>query len=73
MEMLVPDEKSRKGTLQKMLYVPKLAHNLVSVSRAAQTGKDVKFNDSGCEFVNSRGETIASAARLESLYYLEFS
>lgn len=38
MEMLLPERKSRRCTLQKVLHVLKLAHNLVSVSRVPQTG-----------------------------------
>ncbi len=56
-----------------MCTVPKLAYNLVSVSRASEAGKTVRFNNSGCEFQNQRGETIAIAARQGSLYYLKFN
>ena len=52
------------------MYVPKLAYNLISVSRASQTGKSVIFDDSSCEFVNEAGDTIAIGVRQGCLYYL---
>ena len=72
MEMLLPNGDSRRCALKKVLYVPKLGYNLVSVSRAAEAGKTIKFYNSSCEFVNSSGETIAFATKQGSLYCLEF-
>ena len=72
MEMLLPNGDSRRCVLKKVLYVPKLGYNLVSVSRAAEAGKTIKFYNSSCEFVNSSGKTIAFATKQGSLYCLEF-
>ena len=72
MEMLLPNGDSRRCALKKVQYVPKLGYNLVSVSRAAEAGKTIKFYNSSCEFVNSSGETIAFATKQGSLYCLEF-
>ena len=43
MEMLLPNGDSRRCALKKVLYVPKLGYNLVSVSRAAEARKTIKF------------------------------
>lgn len=72
MEMLLSNGSNRGCTLKKVLYVPKLAYNLVSVSRAAEAGKTVHFENSSCEFQNESGETIAFGERHGSLYHLKF-
>ena len=72
MKMLLPNGGSRMCALKNVLYISKLAYNLVSVSKAAQAGKTIEFYNSSCEFVNSSNETIAFATRQGSLYYLEF-
>ena len=61
---------TRECTLKKVLYVPKLAYNLVSVPRAVDTKKTVHFNDASCEFWNESGEIMAFCVREGSLYYL---
>ena len=56
LEMFLADGASRRCDLKNVLYVPELEYNLLSVSRAAEAGKTVKFNSSGCEFTNEHGE-----------------
>ena len=73
MDMLWDNGVKRGCTLNRVLYVPELAYNLVSVSRAAESGKTVHFDDSSCEFQNGDGEVIALGARQGSLYYLKFA
>ena len=70
MDMVLSDGGRRRCALKKVLYVPKLAYNLISVSRAAQSGKSVIFDDSSCEFVNEAGETTAVGVRRGCLHYL---
>ena len=72
-DMVLSDGSKRGCALRKVLYVPKLAYNLISVSRSAQSGKSVSFDDSGCEFVNQAGETTAVGARQGCLYYLKYA
>ena len=43
-ETLLPDRNSRKCRLEKVLYVPKLSYNLLSVSKAAETGHTTTFS-----------------------------
>ena len=54
-----------------MLYVPELAYNLVSVSRATEAGKTVQFNSSGCKLLNEKGKAIAFAEKHGSLFHLK--
>ena len=68
MDMLLSDGTRRGCALNRVLYVPELAYNLVSVSRAAEAGKTAHFDDSGCEFRNEEGETIALGVRQGGLY-----
>ena len=71
LEMLLPDGPSRSCSLQKVLYVPELAYNLVSVSRATEARKHVTFSKNGCEFSNEHGQITAFATKQGSLYHLE--
>ena len=43
------------------------------MTRAAEAGKTVHFDDSGCEFRNESGQVIALGAKQGSLYYLKFT
>ena len=63
MEMLLTDGNSRGCALQKVLYIPELAYNLVSVLKATEAGKTVKFYNTSCEFVNSSDEIVAFATK----------
>ena len=67
-DMVLSDGTRRGCALKKVLYVPGLAYNLVSVSKAADAGKTVHFDDSVCEFQNESGEVIAVGAREGSLF-----
>ena len=63
---------TRKVKLHEVLLVPKLKYNLFSVSKVAQLGKKVEFNQSGCKIIdNSSGETIVCAAKVGELYHLD--
>ena len=72
LDMLLADGTKKECLLRKVLYVPELAYNLVSVSRATEAGKTVHFDDDDCEFRNDTDEVIALGVRDGSLYYLKF-
>ena len=71
MEMILQDGTRRVCVLNNVLYVPNLAYNLVSVSRATDAGKTVDFDDSACEFRNEEDEVIAFGSRRGTLYFLK--
>ena len=54
LEMKLPDDKIRMCKLQDVLYVPKLSYNLLSVSKAAESGKTTNFNEAGCQILNEK-------------------
>ena len=68
-ETLLPDRKSR---LEKVLYVPDLSYNLLSVSKAAEAGHTTKFSGTGCEILDGKKKVTAFASKVGSLYYLEY-
>ena len=67
-DMVLTDGTKRGCMLRKVMYVPELAYNLVSVSKATDAGKTVHFDDATCEFRNESDEVFAVGARL---FYLK--
>ena len=65
------DGSNSECRLLDVLYVPSLSYNLLSVSKAAENGKMIKFVKEGCKILDASGRTIARARRLGSLYYLD--
>ena len=58
------------GGLSDVLYVPKLAYNLLSVPRITELGKEVIFDELQGHIVDDQGELVAMASKTGSLYYL---
>ena len=70
LKLNVPGRESQIGSLEDVLYVPKLTYNLISVSKVTKAGNHVSFNElQGC-IRDSRGELIAVASKMGNLYYL---
>ena len=69
--MRLPDGKIQRCVLHSVLYVPKLSYNLLSVTKASESGKIIKFDDAGCKILNMHNKLIAIATKVGSLYYLE--
>ncbi len=72
LQMLLTDGTKKRCNLGNVLLIPKLAYNLLSISKVSDAGKTVKFDDEKCEISNSRGECIAIGSRMGNLYYLQF-
>ena len=62
----------KKCTLQNVVLVQKLSDNLLSVSRATETGYSVSFEDIACNITRADGVTIAIGRKVGCLYYLDF-
>ena len=61
----------RKFKLKKVLFVPELKYNLLSVSQASESGKNVQFDKSGAQIKdNITQETVGSATKRGQLYYV---
>ena len=71
-ETLLPDGNSQKCRLEKVLYLPNLSYNLLSVSKAAETGHTTSFSSTSCEIVDQKRRVTAFATKVGSLYYLEY-
>ena len=71
LDMVLPNGESKSCTLHDVLYVPKLAYNLISVTKASHTGKVVKFTKSACYVLDKSHKIIAKATRVGSLYQLD--
>ncbi len=48
LKMTLTDNKTKECKLKDVLYVPQLSYNLLSVSKATQLGKKVKFTEDRC-------------------------
>ena len=59
-----------KSRLHEVLYVSNLSYNLLSVSKATKSGKTVEFSKAGREIMDENRKLIATATRVDSLYYL---
>ena len=57
-------------TLNDVLYVPELSYNLLSVSRASETGKDITFTTTGCQIFDETQELMAEGTKIGNLFYL---
>ena len=71
LRMILPDRSTRKCKLLDVLYMPALSYNLLSVSKAAESGKVTKFDEDGCKILNCTYKLIAKANKLGNLYYLD--
>jgi len=71
LEMKLPDGKTRKCELINVLYVPKLSYSLLSVSKAAESGKTTKFDETECQILGKNYKVIAATTRVGGLYYLD--
>ena len=69
--MKLPDGKRKRLKLRDTLFVPDLSYNLLSVSKASETGMLIIFNESGCQIVNGKSKVRACAMRCGSLYILD--
>ena len=71
LEMMLPNGESKSCTLHDVLYVPKLAYNLISVTKASQNGKVVKFTKSASYILDKNHKMVAKATKVGSLYQLD--
>ena len=70
LDIVLPNGESKLCTLQEVLYVPMVSYNL-SVSKASQKGKIVKFSKSACYMLEKKHEMVAKATKMGSLYQLD--
>lgn len=66
----LPSGRSKRCTLHDVLYVPRLSHNLFSVSMATKRGKTVRFGKANCQVLDEE-KLVAVASKIGELYYLK--
>ena len=69
--MKIPGGKTQKCVARDVLYVPKLAYNLFSISKASEAGTKTVFSDTGCRIEATSGKVIAAGSRVALLYFLD--
>ena len=69
--MKIPGGKTQKCVARDVLYVPKLAYNLFSISKASEAGTKTVFSDTGCRIEATSGKVIAAGSRVGLLYFLD--
>ena len=60
----------KKCTLNDVLYVPKLAYNMLSVSKVTEANKTTRFGVANCQLLDGNRKLIAVGAKVGDLYYL---
>ena len=70
LEMASTSGKTSRCKLHEVLYVPDLSCNLLSVSKAAEAGKVVEFDEVSCRILDANRKLITAATRKGNLYYL---
>lgn len=60
-----------KIEMKKILHVPDLAVNLLSVSKMVDNSNSVTFNKAGCTIKNEKDEILASCKSTNGVYLLE--
>ena len=64
-------DSGKTGTLEAVLYVPKLSYNLLSVAAATDQDMVVEFDQISCQFENPEGQTVGTGARVNRMYQLD--
>ncbi|KAJ8030725.1 hypothetical protein HOLleu_27212 [Holothuria leucospilota] len=64
LEMNLSNGKTKKCKLHNVLYVPNLSYNLLSVSKATESGKTTRFTEEGCQILDANQKLIAEVTRV---------
>ena len=72
LDIVLPNGKVKSCTLCDVLYVPELSYNLISVAKASQKGKIVRFTKSACYMLDKSHKIVAKATRVGGLYQLDY-
>ena len=67
LDMILPNGES-KSCMPRDVYLPKLKYNLLSLAKASQKGKIVKFTRSACYILSKEHKVVAKASKMGSLY-----
>lgn len=67
----LPNNMVENRTLEKVLYVPELAHNLISISQVTQGGKATVFHQQSCKIFSKKNKLLAVGKKIGKLYMLD--
>ena len=67
---VILENNGKRCFLEKVLYVPSLSHNLLSVSRVAESGKVVEFDDRKCKILSGDKSCELISGTKKGLLYL---
>ena len=70
LELVLGNGKTKRCRLHNVLYVPKLAYNLLSVLKVTEVGKRVEFYSNDCQILDQDDKVVAVGVRRGNLYYL---
>ena len=66
-------DSGKTGTLEAVLYVPRLSYNLLSVAAAIDQDMIVEFYQTSCQFKNPECQTVGTGARVNRMYQLDIN
>ena len=70
LQLKLPTGRTVRCQLKDVFYVPKLAHNLISVSHVTRSGNFLKFCENSCKIIHDN-RIIAYGSKLNNLYVLD--
>ncbi|CAK1591320.1 unnamed protein product [Parnassius mnemosyne] len=68
--LLINGNEQSKIQVREVLYIPKLAANLLSVSAMVKSGCKVNFRDKCCDIYDQSNKFLCSATLVNNLYQL---
>ena len=71
LEIRISENITVTYTMEKVLYVPDLAYNLLSVSEASESNHTVEFKGKHCRITNSEGELLVLGHKIGKLYVVD--
>ena len=69
--MLLPQNTVKRCKLKNVLYVPKLAHNLISIPQITNNNVKAVFYDNSCKILNRHDKLVAYGKRVGNLFVLD--
>ena len=73
LNLILYDGRTRDCLLDRVLYIPDITQNLLSVSKVAKGGNFTQFCDEDCKIFNENNELLALGSKIGELYYLNCS
>ena len=69
LEIILENGKTKRCRLHNVVYEPKLAYNLLSISKVTKLGKRVEFYSNDSQIFDQDDKVVAVCVRRGNLYY----